>query len=169
MMRLVTIIVLLALVCACNTPTNMSVDSNIRMPGEAETINRQLTHEERSEVVAAISSTQPTDEFATRRPLISAGETGRWNEVNIIAMHAAKACEMAVIDAKQIPNGMLYNIRSLTDETGTLTVMGNQQQGVTSVQARIGYFDQDQAKANAIQDSFWKELHRYARIPRPQD
>lgn len=165
-MRRATLILAVLLPVACSTPDVMTVDSNARLTGEPSTTYRQLSPSEQREVVKAIAETKPVDQ--QRQPLASAGDSGRWREVTVVANEAAKSCEMAIVREAKTAEGKMFIIRCVNDERGTLVVTGDEAHGVTGVQAQIGAFNENRAAANALQDAFWRELRAYARVPRPQ-
>ena len=156
----------LCLIQACGAPDVMTVDSNVRIAGEPSTASRSLTPAEQREVVQAIASSEPPG--VQVQPLATAGPEGRWREVGVVAREAAKACEMAVVSETRAADRMTFRIRSLRDEQGTLVVTGDTAHGVTAVQAEVGAFNENRAAADALQQAFWRKLHEYARIPRPQ-
>ena len=166
MTRSASIGLAILLLCGCSTPECMTVDSNVKMPGEASTASRQLSVDEQRSVLVAMSSVVPADE--PRQPLAQADERGRWREVSVVASEAAKSCEMAIVRETRTADGKSFQLRSLRDESGTLVVTGDAERGVTGVQARVGAFNENRAAATALQDAFWRKLREYARVPRPQ-
>ena len=78
-------------------PTQMTVDSNVRMPGEMASTNRQLTSAEQAQVIQVMEESAPPNSAATRRPLAKAGEFGRWSDASKAATAAAKSRETAVV------------------------------------------------------------------------
>ena len=165
-MRLVPVILVFLLPVACSTPEVMTVDSNVRLSGEPSTTYRQLSPSEQRAVVQALAESEPAGQ--PRQPLASAGESGRWREVSVVANEAAKACEMAIASETKTEDGRVFSIRCVNDERGTLMVTGDEAHGVTDVRAQIGAFNENRAAADALQDAFWRKLREYARVPRPQ-
>lgn len=165
-MRVLLVMFLLGVPIGCAAPDAMTVDTNVKIEGEPTTASRSLTPTERREVVQAIASSEPAG--VPTQPLATAGPGGRWREVGVVAREAAKACEMAVVSETRTDGCVTFRIRSLRDERGLLVVRGDEQVGVTAVEAQVGAFNENRSAADALQEAFWRKLREYARIPRPQ-
>ena len=146
----------------------MTVDSNVRMPGEMASTNRQLTSAEQAQVIQVMEESAPPNSAATRRPLAKAGEFGRWSDASKAATAAAKSRETAVVEQMKVDGGLKFLLRNIRDESGTMTVYGNEKDGVTDVVVVMGYFDELQSESSKLRESFWKELSVYGGILRPQ-
>ena len=143
-----------------------AVDTNVRTPGEPETISRELTASEQREAIGAMASAQPPG--FVPQPLVKAGERGRWRDVREVVIAAVKSCEVAMVAERQVPGGRKYDLRAIDDERGILRVTGSEGEGVTGVQVEMGMFGNDHALADRIARAFEPELRDHVRIPRPQ-
>lgn len=150
----------------------MTVQSNVRMPGEASTVARPLSGPEQAAAVDAMRTAQPQGFEA--QPLVRAGASGRWSDVRRAAIDAAKGCEVAVVredpwkDASGAVIGTTFTLRSIRDETGTMQVRGSEATGVTAVQVSMGLFGEREALAKDLLRAFDRELSQAARILRPR-
>ena len=163
MTRACAILLALALVGCTSKP---AVESNVRMPGEPATVARELTPSERRASVDAIASAQP--QGFVPQPLEKAGERGRWRDARLAVIEAVKSCEVAMVVERVVPGGLEFDLRAISDERGTMRVMGSESEGVTGVQVEMGTFGGDRKLADRIAHAFERELHDLARIPRPQ-
>ena len=153
---------------ACHSP--YSVESNVREPGEPVSVNRRLTPGQQQEIVDVLAQAQSSAERQGARPLEPAGEAGRWVDVPVVARKAASDCEMGVLGEDRIEGGLRYRLRSIQDDPGTLTVLGDQAHGVISVQASIGDFAQRTDQAGQLERAFRSRLREWSRVPRsPED
>lgn len=155
--------ILLALAACAPRPT---VATNVRMPDEPETVARELTPDERREVIAAIGQAQPPG--YQPRPLEKAGPRGRWRDASESALQAVKSCEVARVNERPVPGGIELDLRAINDERGVMRVLGSEAEGVTAVQVEIGPSGNDRALADRIVSAFERELQLRARVPRPQ-
>lgn len=150
----------------------MTVQSNVRMPGEPSTVARPLTAREQAEVVDAMHSAQPSDDVV--RPLAPAGPSGRWSDVRPAVSAAAKRCEMAVAgeqplkDAAGVTIGSAFALRSIRDETGVIRVIGSDTTGVTRVEVSMGLFGEQRRLAERMLEAFDREFARRGAVLRPQ-
>jgi hypothetical protein len=153
---------------ACHSP--YAVESNLREPGEPASVNRRLTGEQQEGIVDAMVRSQSLAQREAARPLAPAGDAGRWVDVPVVARKAASDCEMGVLSEERIEGGLRYRLRSIQDDPGTLTVMGDPQHGVASVKASVGDFGQRQEAARRLERAFRERLREWARVPRsPED
>jgi len=164
--------ILSALLLSACTNDDMSVDSNVRMPGEPSTAARRLTAEERERSVEAMASSQPAD--FKPKPFTRAGVTGRWSEVREVVIAAVKSCEIAIVrqdrltDASGAVIGATFALRSIGDQPGSMRVIGSDATGVTAVEVSMGFFGEQEDLARCVIDAFDRELGIASRILRPQ-
>ena len=146
------------------------MESNVREPGEPPSVNRRLNDEQQQGIVEILVETRTPAERSAARPLEAAGDAGRWVDVPVVARKAASDREFGVLREERIPGGLRYQLRCIDDQPGTLTIMGDPEHGVVSVQASIGEFGQDQSQAEALRRAFQSRLREWARVPRsPED
>lgn len=162
----------LAIAClplaACTTPD--AVESNVREPGEPASINRVMKASEQQSLIQAMAAAQTQSQRDAARPLEAAGDSGRWVDVPTVARKAASDREIGVLGEDRIEGGLQYRLRTIHDDPGTLTVMGDPAHGVISVQASIGDFQQHVELARELERAFRSRLREWARVPRsPED
>jgi hypothetical protein len=161
-----------ALLLSACTNDVMSVDSNVRMPGEPSTVARRLTAEEQARSIEAMDSAQPPG--LEPQPFERAGATGRWSEVRNVVISAVKSCEIAMVrqdrlmDASGTVIGATFVLRSISDQPGSMRVIGCDATGVTAVEVSMGNFGEQEDLARCVLDAFDRELRAAARIPRPR-
>jgi hypothetical protein len=156
---------------AC-APDAMSVESNVRTKEEPSTVARRLTDEEQSRAVDAIASAQPPGFEA--QPFARAGASGRWSDMREVVVAAVKSCEIAVVrqdrltDASGAVIGASFVLRSISDQPGSMRVIGSDATGVTAVEVSMGNFGEQENLARCVLQAFDRELRTAARILRPQ-
>lgn len=161
--------VLLLSACA---PDTMTVDSNVRMPGEPSTVARRLTADEQARAVDAMAKGEPPGFEA--QPLARAGAAGRWSEMRDVVIAAVKSCEVAMVrqdrltDASGAVIGATFVLRSIDDQPGSMRVTGSDAAGVTGVEVSMGNFGEQKELARCVLEAFDRELRTAARIPRPR-
>lgn len=166
---LVSLVTLLLSACA---PDTMSVDSNERMPGEPSTVARRLTADEQARAVDVMVTAQPP-EFEPQ-PLARAGAAGRWSEVREVVIAAVKSCEVAMVrqdrltDASGAVIGTTFVLRSISDQPGSMRVIGSDATGVTGVEVSMGNFGEQKELARCVLEAFDRELRSAAQILRPK-
>jgi hypothetical protein len=159
------------LLSAC-APDTMTVDSNVRMPGEPATVARRLTTDEQARAVDAMATGEPPGFEA--QPLARAGAAGRWSDVREVVIAAVKSCEIAMVrqdrltDASGAVIGATFVLRSISDQPGSMRVTGSDATGVTGVEVSMGNFGEQKELARCVLDAFDRELRTAARIPRPK-
>lgn len=163
MRRLAT--TLACLVGACTTKP-ADVTQNQRHAGEPSTISRELTEAERDEAIGAMRDSMPAGQVTS--PLVTAGESGRWRDVDVAVNAGVKRCEVAIVRQRAIPGGKAFDLRSITDQPGEMRVLGDEAQGVTSVTVVMGVFDEQRTLAGRVREAFFVELGRLAAMPRPR-
>jgi hypothetical protein len=156
------------MIAACTSPYAM--ESNLREPGEPPSVNRRLSDAQQQDIVDIMDQTRTSAQREAARPLESAGEAGRWVDVPEVARKAASDREFGVLREDRIEGGLRYRLRSIDDEPGMLTVLGDPAHGVVSVQASVGEFGQHGRQAAALERAFRSRLGEWARVPRsPED
>lgn len=161
-----------ALLLSACTNDVMSVDSNVRMPGEPSTAARRLTAEEQARSIEAMESAQPPG--SQPQPFARAGATGRWSDMRSAVIAAVKSCEIAMVrqdrltDASGAVIGAIFVLRSISDQPGSMRVIGSDATGVTAVEVSMGNFGEQEELARCVLQAFDRELRTAARIPRPQ-
>ena len=164
--------ILSALLLSACTNDVMSVDSNVRMPGEPSTVARRLSAEEQQRAMEAMASAQPAD--FKPQPFTRAGTAGRWSDMRNAVIAAVKSCEIAMVrqdrlmDASGTVIGATFVLRSIGDQPGSMRVIGSDATGVTAVDVSMGNFGEQGDLARCVLDAFDRELRTAARIPRPQ-
>lgn len=158
----------LVMLASCSSP--YAVESNVREPGEPASINRRLSEEQQAALVDAMADAQTPRQREAARELQRAGEAGRWSDVPEVARKAASDCEVGVLREDRVDGGLRYRLRTIEDDSGTLTVMGDAARGVISVQASIGEFGQRKDWSERLERAFFRRLREWASVPRsPED
>lgn len=107
----------------------------------------------------------PAEPSSMLQPDTPISVLGRWVDLQDAVTGAAAHVGMVITGADRWSLGVLYTLRTDTDQPASLLVVGSASRGVTGAEARVGRFS-DVNREIALLDALQSELRRLGRIDR---